>query len=371
MAAGRRTSLTLFTFKGIQVRMHWSFPLLLGWVILSALTEGMDLPHMMRQLLYLLIVFCCVVLHEFGHALTALRFGIRTHNILLLPIGGLARLERMPEKPAQELLVTLAGPAVNLAIVLLVGVPSLLLGYQVLGVDPMADPLGPLSLIGFVMLVNAGLFLFNLIPAFPMDGGRVLRSLLAFRTDRVRATRIAATVGKVFAVGFIIAAFIWQQPSLGLIGLFVFFGASAEMNMVKTQHALSGVRVRDVMRTRFWTMPHDTTIRSAAEELLAGGEHVVVVTRHGDLDRLVQRAEIIAAVQLGQEALPLESIPGKVVQGVAPDVDMKEAHHTLSVGASTLIPVVDQGRIVGVLDMDNLSEYLELHERTGRDRASR
>lgn len=361
MAAARRTSITLFTFKGIQVRMHWSFLLLLGWVVLSALAEGMDAPHMLRQLLYVLIVFCCVVLHEFGHALTALRFGIRTHNILLLPIGGLARLERMPEKPVHELLVTLAGPAVNLAIVLLVGLPSLLLGYPVLGQDPMEDASGPLGLIGFVLVVNAGLFLFNLIPAFPMDGGRILRALLAFRTDRVRATRIASTVGKVFAVGFVIAAFMWRQPTLGLIGLFVFFGASAEMNMVKTQHALSGLRVRDVMRTRYWSMPHDATIHKAAEELLAGGDHVVVVTRNGKLDRLISREELIAAVQAGSSAEPLEHLPGTVPEVVAPETAVKDAHGAMTAGTFALLPVVDAGRLIGVLDGDNLGEYLELH----------
>lgn len=360
MAARRSTSLRVFSFKGISVLVHWTFPLLIGWVVVSAVTEGMDLVHVLQQVLYVLVVFCCVVLHEFGHALTALHYGIRTRNILLLPIGGVATLERMPEKPIQELVVTLAGPAVNLAIVLLVGVPFLFVGNGALVANPL-ETTGLAALAGFLVSVNIGLFLFNLIPAFPMDGGRILRSLLALRMDRVRATRIASTVGKVFAAAFVFAAFNWQQPMLALIGVFVYFGASAEMRMVTTQRAFSGVQVKEVMRTRFWSMPHDATVEQAAQELLAGGDHVVVVTRVGDFDRLIHRSDIIASVQAGHRTQPLERITGTVPESATPEMDVRVAHEKLSAGQWSLMPVMDQGRLVGVLELENLAEYLELH----------
>ena len=362
MATRSQNSLALFSFKGIKVLMHWSFPLLIVWVIISSLGAGMDARHIFQQILYVLVVFCCVVMHEFGHALTALHFGIRTRNILLLPIGGVASLERIPEKPAQELLVTLAGPAVNLAITLLVGIPFFLFGNNAFITDPIKGPTGSLALIGFIVTVNLGLFLFNLIPAFPMDGGRILRSSLAFAMDRVKATRIAATVGKVFAIGFLLAAFKWQQPMIGLIGLFVYFGASAELNMVTVQRALVGTHVKNVMRTRFWSMPHDATIQQAADELLSGGDHVVVITRDGSFDRLVQRADIIAAIQAGQQLQQMQSIPGIVPESASLFTEVKDAHQKLSVGQWPLMPVIESGRTVGVLELDNLSEYIELHK---------
>lgn len=349
----------MFSFKGISVLVHWTFPLLIGWVVVSAVTEGMDLIHVLQQVLYVLVVFCCVVLHEFGHALTALGYGIRTRNILLLPIGGVATLERMPEKPAQELVVTLAGPAVNLAIVLLVGIPFFTLGNGV-RMDEALEATGLAALAGFVISVNIGLFLFNLIPAFPMDGGRILRSLLAFRMDRVKATRIASAVGKVFAAAFVFAAFNWQQPMLGLIGVFVYFGASAEMRMVMTQRAFSGVRVKEVMRTLFWNMSHDATVEQAAQGLLAGGEHVVVVSRNGSFDRLIRRSEIIAAVQAGQRTLTLDHLTGIVPEHATPEMDVRVAHEKLSASQWPLMPVIDQGRLVGVLELENLAEFLEL-----------
>lgn len=364
MSVKRRTSLALFSFKGITVRVHWSFPLLILWVLISAAWSGLEVAAVLQQVLYILIVFCCVVLHEFGHALTALRYGIRTRSILLLPIGGIATLERMPEKPAQELLVTLAGPAVNLAIVLLAGIPFVLLGNAELMIDP-SKATGWNAIAGFLVSVNLGLFVFNLIPAFPMDGGRILRSLLAFRMGRLRATRIASITGKFCAMAFILIAFHQGQPMLGLVGVFVYLGASAELELVRTQHALAGVRVRKVMRTRFWSMPHDATVGQAADELLAGGDHILVVTRNGAFDRLIPRSELIAAVQAGAQDQRLETITGQVPESTSPELEVKRAHERLLTGGWPLMPVNENGILVGVLELDNLTEYTALH---GSDR---
>ena len=361
MAARTSRSLTLFTFKGIPVLMHWTFLLLIGYVLFSGVSAGMGVPQLLQQLLYVGVVFCCVVLHEFGHALTALRYGIHTKNIMLLPIGGVASLERIPEKPQHELLVTLAGPAVNLVIALLAGLPFILLGHAVFLVEPAVESSGVIALIRFLITVNVVLFLFNLIPAFPMDGGRILRSTLALRMDRVRATRIAATVGKVFAGIFVLVAFMRGNPMLALVGVFVYFGAAAEMNMVATQRALQGVRVRDVMRTRYWSMPHDATVQQAATELLAGGDHVVVILRNGSFDRVIKRSAIIQAVQQGNQGQPLDTLEATVPDAVLPNVDMKSVHEKLATGEWPLLPVIENGRLIGVLEQDNLAEYVELN----------
>ncbi|HMC96155.1 MAG TPA: site-2 protease family protein [Flavobacteriales bacterium] len=351
----------LFSFKGIPVRMHWSFLLLILYVVYSAIGEGMDASHVAYQVASILIVFTCVVLHEFGHALTALHYGVRTRDITLLPIGGVASLERIPEKPAQEFWITVAGPAVNLAIILLAIVPFLLLRAQ-FDPEPAVDaPISLPALLGFLIISNAVLFVFNIIPAFPMDGGRILRSVLAMRMDRLKATRIAATCGKVCAVGFVFVAFRYSQPMLGLIGVFVFMGASAEQRQAATQRALRGLQVRAVMRTRFWRMPSTATVQQAADQLLATAEHVLVVTNDERFGKIIPRTDLIAAFQQGDRSLPLENVRGAVPTAVRPDTDVRVAHDLLSIGQWPLLPVVENEVLIGIVELDNLGEYLALH----------
>ncbi len=197
-------------------------------------------------------LFAFVLLHEFGHTLAAQHYGIRVHDIVLLPIGGIARLSRMPEKPQQELVVALAGPAVNLALIL-AAAPLVVagLGGQLLAGGPVALPgLGQPGWIGFawfVVAVNLSLLLFNLIPAFPMDGGRVLRALLAMRLRHGRATRVAALVGKVFAVLFGIAGLMTGNWMLVILAVFVFFGAGAEDQEAVLREALQDLRLSQVV----------------------------------------------------------------------------------------------------------------------------
>jgi Zn-dependent protease len=214
---------------GIDIHVHYTFLLLLAWVGVQHYAAHGDLGETMSGLAFIVTLFGIVVLHELGHALTARRFGIRTRNIILLPIGGVAQLERMPEEPRQELLVALAGPAVNM--VLAAGL------YVILALGQGLSPVGDSLRIGGRFLeqlfwVNVSLAFFNLIPAFPMDGGRVLRALLALRMDRVRATAVAARIGQGIALLLVFLGFFYN-PMLILIGLFVWFGAAEESSMVQ------------------------------------------------------------------------------------------------------------------------------------------
>ncbi|MEO8589403.1 MAG: site-2 protease family protein [Flavobacteriales bacterium] len=351
----------LFSFKGIPVRVHWSFLLLILYVVYSAIGEGMDVRRTGFELLSVVIVFSCVVLHEFGHALTALRYGVRTRDITLYPIGGVASLERIPEKPAQEFWITVAGPAVNLAIIILAGIPFLLLGAR-FALDPVADtPTDLAAMLGFLIVINSMLFVFNIIPAFPMDGGRILRSVLAMRMDRVKATRIATTCGKICAAGFVFVAFRYSQPMLGLIGAFVFMGASAEQRQAETQSALRGLRVRAVMRTRFWRMPASATVQQAADELLATGDHVLVVTDQERFEKIIARNDLIAAFQQGEHTTTLAGVSGTVPPLMHPDTDIRSVNELLASGQWPLLPVVENGAVIGIVELDNLGEYIALH----------
>lgn len=355
-------SAPLFRFRGIGVYMHWTFLLLVGWIIVSGLMQGSALEHALREVLLVLIVFLCVVLHEFGHALTAARYGIRTRDITLLPIGGLASLERMPEDPKQEFFIAIAGPLVNLVIVVVLGA---IIGaravYSALAV-PLADASGWIDMGIFTLTANIYLFLFNLVPAFPMDGGRILRAILALWMPRARATALAAGVGRVFALAFIVLAFVWSQPMLAIIGLFVYFAAGAEARGVRTQSVLRGIRVGQVMRTRFWSMPATATVDQAVDGLLAGGDSDLVVTTDGAYTGVLTRRDLIAALREERKELPLAQLVLRKPPALERDADAARAFNQLVMERLPLLPVVADGRLVGVLDAENLTEYLMVRE---------
>jgi len=295
------------------------------------------------------------VLHEYCHALTARRYGIKTRDITLYPIGGVARLERMPEKPVEELWVALMGPAVNVVI----GV--LLLAYLTA-----TNTLSPLSQVNVgsgsvferLMIVNFTLVLFNLLPAFPMDGGRVLRALLAMRMDYVRATHVAARIGQgmAFALGFI---GLFGNPFLLFIALFVWIGASQESGAVQMKNSLGGIPVTRAMMTDFRTLSPGDTLARVVAYILAGSQHdFPVVDAAGRVAGVLERDAFMKALtEHGQSAPVMDFIRRDL-----PEVDSQEMlepvlTHLQEIGLKTL-PVLHGGQLVGMITMDNITEFL-------------
>src|ERR1041384_1534158 len=241
-------SIRLGRFAGIDVYLHVTFLLLVGVLAFLFWEEGRTVVAAVRGVGFYLTLFACVLLHEFGHALTARRYGIQTHDITLLPIGGLARLDRMPDKPMQEFWVALAGPAVNVVI-----------AGAIFAALRLTDGLAPMDKVGMtggtfwqrLMMVNLFLVGFNLLPAFPMDGGRVLRSLLALRLDHARATKIAAGIGQFMALLFGFIGLVKGIPTLFIIAFFVWFGAAQEVGAAQMKSALADLPVERAMLTDF------------------------------------------------------------------------------------------------------------------------
>lgn len=366
MAAGSAPSfkggLPLFRFRGIRVFVHWSFLILPAWIAISGFMDELSAADILGRIGLVLIVFVCVVMHEFGHAITAQHYGVRTRDITLLPIGGVANLERMPEEPKQEFWITVAGPLVNLAIAAVAFVAIAIAGITVIFSDVMLGATTVTNVLMFVFSANLVLFLFNLVPAFPMDGGRILRSLLSMRMPREKATRIAASIGRFFAVAFVLYGLLDKQPFLALIGLFIFLAAGAESRMVQKQAALRGISVRQVMRTRFWSMPHTATVQQAVDELLAGGDHDLVLLRDGRYRGVLTRRDLVQAVSEQRLASPLHELPVQHVPAIGPAVELNAATLALLAGKYALIPVVDEDRVLGVLENENLAEFLLLRE---------
>ena len=261
-------SIRIGRFSGIDVRMHITFLLLVGWVALVYWRQGQSVSAAVAGVAFILSVFLCVILHEFGHALAARRYGIKTRDIILLPIGGVARLEKMPTNPLHELCISIAGPAVNVVIAAALFIwLKLSASFDPLAV--MTTTTGPFF--ERILVVNLFMIVFNMIPAFPMDGGRVLRAVLAMRSGHRRATQIAASIGQGIAVFFGVIG-LFYNPFLMFIALFVWFGASQEARTAQLQSAVDGIAVQQAMLTDFRTLDKNDSLDRAVKLTLAGSQ---------------------------------------------------------------------------------------------------
>ena len=341
---------------GTDVKVHVTFLLLLGWVALRGNADGGS-AGALDNVVRMLALFACVLLHEFGHITAARRYGVHTPDVILLPIGGVARLSRIPEAPREEIVIALAGPVVNLVIF-----GGIYAGLALAGALPgleMSDPFaGPLLV--SLMAVNLWLLLFNLIPAFPMDGGRVLRALIAMRLPYVRATRAAARVGQFLAMlgGFV--GFYQQDLSLMLVAAFVFLAAGAEAAAVETRVAGRGVTVSQMMVTDFHTVRVYSTIADAVALLLAGEQREFpVVDNLGRVEGMLTRDHLIRGLTQHGPGAPVSQAMATGVPSVPPHLSFGDALAALRESRLPALPVVDQGgALVGMLTMDNVTDLL-------------
>jgi Zn-dependent protease/CBS domain-containing protein len=346
---------TIGRVAGTEVKVHLTFFILVAFWAMAGYQQGGPSGALLAAL-SLLALFACVLLHEFGHILMARRFGVRTPDVILLPIGGVARLERIPDEPRQELLIALAGPAVTLAIVVL-----LYIVLAVAGPEPSLwglQPAGPF--LDNLMRVNLYLLLFNLFPAFPMDGGRVLRALLASRLGFVAGTRIAARLGQASAVLAGFYGLTAGMPILLLISLFVFLGAGAEAAAVETRAAGAGLNVAQMMVTDFRSIPIHASLAHAVELLLSSEQREFpVVDNNGRVEGILTRDHIIKGLsQRGKDSTVGEVMAAQAPL-VAPTLGFQEALERLRASGLPALPVVDStGRLVGLLTMDNITDLL-------------
>lgn len=342
------------TFSGIDVFIHATFLLIIGWVGLSYWQQTQTLAGTLEGILFTLILFSFVVFHEFGHALMAKRYDVKTRDITLYPIGGVARLERMPDKPVQEFWVAIAGPAVNVVIAAVLFVWLLVTGTL--------SPLSSLDLtsgpfVERLMLVNISLVLFNLIPAFPMDGGRVLRALLAMRMEYTRATQVAASIGQTLALGFGFIG-LFSNPFLVFIAFFVWIGAQQEASMVQMKSALGGIPVEKVTITNFHTLNQNDTLDRAIELILTGSQTDFPVVDNDMVVGVATRNDILAALSRQEQAQPVSAIMRRDFQMVDMREMLEPAFARLQACSCHTMPVTSNGKLVGLLTTDNIGEFL-------------
>lgn len=348
-------SLTIGRIAGTAIRVHITFLLFLLWIAVSDYRSG-GLEAAKSSLVFILLVFSCVVAHEFGHILTARKFGVKTPEVTLLPIGGVANMERIPEDPKQEFLVAIAGPMVN---VVIAGVLMLASGISM--ADLQAIDLEKASLVQRLALINVSLVIFNLIPAFPMDGGRVLRALLAMRLGPQRATEIAAKFGQVFAFLFA-AAGLFLNPMLLLIGMFIYIAASSELHANAMRWFAQGLTVAEGMERTVRSLPANALLSEAVEALLASSQRAfpVIDGMHLPVGLLDRDDLVLGLKEKGPDAAVFSVMRKPAVTGVK--VSLNDAIMDMNrQGLRSQIVVDGNGRLAGMLTIENVAEMMMIH----------
>jgi Zn-dependent protease len=350
-----RYSLSLGKPFGIKVSVHWTFSLLIAWIVVVSVSRGLDLSQILWHILFVLALFVCVVLHELGHSLTAMRLGGEVSSITLLPIGGMAHMSKMPEKPKEEFLVSAAGPLVNVVIAGLLWVyisvvsPIDMEGMEFETITARNFPL---------MLLGANLFIvaFNLIPAFPMDGGRLFRSALAIKMSRLKATRIAKDIGQVFAIIFILTG-LFINPFLVVIGFFILLGAKGEYEMIKYQDALNNFTVKDILRTEFASLEANETLGEAAKKLVQVADTGFVIQEEGRYAGLLTKNDLINGLNtFGKDGKVREAMRGNI-DPVDPADALYDVYQHMQKTRNYLLPVFSDDAFVGIIALENLQEF--------------
>jgi Zn-dependent protease/CBS domain-containing protein len=357
-------SIYLFRIWGIDLRMHVTFPLILVWVAVQfGVLAGQGLAGALFGVLITLLLFVVVVLHELGHSYAALRYHIPVKQIVLLPIGGVAELAALPEDPRQELVIALAGPAVNFALAALLLPVGLLLGYQPLSfgaLRTMGAGGGLETIFSYLYTSNLFLGIFNLLPAFPMDGGRVLRALLAIRLEYTLATRIAAAVGQALAWLIGLWGFLGGGLFVILLAVFIYLGAGQESQAVQTRSVLRRLHVRQAFSRKVESLAPDDTLRQAIDLTLQSFQADFPVLQDGRLVGLLTGNDLIQALARSRDELPVSQVMRTTFPTVSPDDDLFEAQQRLAEHKIDALPILEEGRFVGLLTSRDLNEVYRL-----------
>ncbi len=339
---------------GIDVFIHSTFLILIAWIGFSYWISEHSIYAVFNGIAFIILLFLFVLLHELGHAIAARKYGITTKDITLLPIGGLARLERMPKEPKQELIVALAGPLVNFIFA------AIMLGYLFIthnlnGISNATVTDG--TMIQRLAIVNLTLLLFNILPAFPMDGGRVLRAILAMRMEYTQATHTAAMVGQGFALIFGLIGLL-TNPFLIFIALFVWIGASQESSSVQVQEAISGIPIKRAMLTQFQTLDVNQRLSDGVDAILSGYQHEFPVMRGAEMVGILTRGALIKGLATDGPTANIASVMDRSFVTAESDEMLERVSERLQTCHCHTVPIFENQKLVGLVTMDNIGEFL-------------
>ncbi|HEU4556157.1 MAG TPA: site-2 protease family protein [Chitinophaga sp.] len=351
----------LATVLGVRVYLHWTFTLLIAWILIVQAVNRAGMAQTTWALLGLAAIFTCVVLHELGHALVAAHYHIKTRDITLYPIGGLATMEKLPEKPLEEMAISFAGPLVNLLIaaLLLPFIPDYGPFWKAAAI---IDSIRPGNFLLFLHTVNIVLALFNLIPAFPLDGGRMLRGFLGLFLHNGRPTAIAIMTGRIIAIVFIITGLLSFNLMLPLIGTLIILADAAEEQLAYLRTAVKGLRLKELIIRDYANIPHDLTIREAAEEFLPSHHPYFAITKHEELTGIIDRNMLLHALAQGWYDKPVVALISAPQETLDENSLANEVVEQLLRHRTAALPVMCGSRLAGILSFDGMIEYLLIHD---------
>jgi Zn-dependent protease/CBS domain-containing protein len=363
------SAFSLFTVRGISIRVHFTFPLILIWgAIQFGVLSGRGLPGALFGVIVTLILFAIVVLHELGHSVAAQGYGVPVKEIVLLPIGGVAQLSRIPEEPVQEFVIAIAGPLVNFAIALVMGLAALIFQIGTGLENPLSmlrdlSNLSLLSVFNYVFISNLFLGVFNLLPAFPMDGGRVLRALLATRLPYVRATTIAVGIGQVLAWLLGLWGFLGGGFFLILIAIFIYMGAGQEGRMVQVRNVLGSLTVDQAYSRQARSISPEATLREAVQLTLTTFQADFPVCDSTQLVGLLTHAALVEALDRTGPATPVKSVMLTDIAPVTPDDGLFTVQQRMQENNLDALPVVEEGSFLGLITSRDINELYRLVSR--------
>ncbi|TDE06913.1 site-2 protease family protein [Flavobacterium sandaracinum] len=356
-------SFKLGKIADIGIFVHWTFSLLILFIIFINYRLGQNATQILWSVVFILSIFITVVMHELGHALAAKKYHINTKDITLLPIGGLARLEKIPEKPIEELIVAIAGPLVNITLALITGIFITIPNTSEQLMAELSSGVNANNFFLNFFFVNFWLAVFNLIPAFPMDGGRILRAILSFRLQRHIATRISARIGQFLALGFILLGF-FTSPFLVIIGIFVIIGAQVEADYTESKFMLKGFKVHDVIMKDYPKIEATDTVKTAVALVLNSQNKNFLITESGIPVGTLNRDQIIMALSNKGEEEFISNVMDRNLIFLDAHSLLENVFELIQLHKSRLILVMENNEVAGTLDLENLMEFILINEVT-------
>ncbi len=353
-----KTNLYLGKYFGTEVQIHWTFFLLIAWIIFSEVFSGGSLDRVLFNSQFIIAVMICVCLHEIGHALAAKRFGIKTKKMVLLPIGGISTTNITTESPKEEFLITIAGPLVNvlIAVILYFTIPvSDFISYDLGEYFTALSDFSVRTFLFFLFIVNVALVIFNMIPAFPLDGGHVFRAVLDLQLDRVRATHVAVITGNIIALILLLIGLLFN-PILVFLALFLFIGNYSENNLVHQLALLKGYKVSDALLEDITTFEPNDTMEAIVKVILTGSETNFIVVKDNAIVGLLYHTDIIK--NSNNRTLLVKDLMTTTFKTIQVDEKLSVAYGLLQNEPNPFFPVMEKDNIVGAIDFSNLHEFL-------------
>lgn len=344
---------------GIPLKVHWSFGLTILFVIYMIHLNGLSTAASIGFSLLVLVMFICVILHELGHCMAARRYGIDTLDIIISPIGGLARLKEIPEQPMKELVIAIAGPAVNVVIAVLVGLYlHFIIGTELIPPSDDFELLGySVDFLKFVFFINIMLFVFNLVPAFPMDGGRVLRALLSIKFSRLTATQVAMWIARVIALGFVILAMFSNNITLGVIGAFVYIMSGKEYYHVRAISKITS-KITDVYRSNFTKIQVEDTYQKVIDLYKNGIEKNFMVYDENSIIGAIPEQYIKDVIKRQDHSMNVADLMTDKVGFISPDSILRNVTQVMNRDGIAICIVQDNGEVIGVLDRNDVRLFM-------------